>query len=220
MIAAMSSRKLAINLAGCTGAVLLVMVVVTLVTGATQEVHEHYALPEAYAIALLEHADAMRIVFALDVAFLVLYTGFFAAFAKYLTERGRPFVRLAFGAMLATAILDIVEDHHIVALLDGAEQGVLPSPTAITFQVVESACKFSMSYLSLFMFGLAIPRDTRLGLALAIFLTAGTLLSAVIGYALPQASMHAWDNGRWIGFLAGFALAIAWLLKSPAPEPE
>jgi hypothetical protein len=213
----MSSRKLAINLAGATGAVLLVLVVVSLATGATQEPHEHYALPEAFAISLLEHANALRIVFALDIAFLVLYTGFFAAFAKYLAERGRPFVRIALGAMIATAILDIIEDHHIVSMLDAAEQGVLPSPGAIGFQVVESACKFSMSYLSLFMFGLAIPRDSRLGFVLAIYLTAGTLLSAIFAYSMTQSAMHTFDQWRWITFVAGFGLAIAWLLKSPEP---
>jgi hypothetical protein len=215
MIAGMSSRKLAINLAGCTGAVLLVLVVVSLVTGATQEPHEHFALPEAYAISLLEHANALRIVFALDVAFLVLYTGFFAALAKYLAERGRPFVRIALGAMIGTAVLDIIEDHHIVSMLDAAEQGALPSQGAIGFQVVESATKFSVSYLSLFMFGLAIPRDTRLGVVLSAYLTAGTLLSAVFAYSMTQTAMHAFDQWRWLTFVGGFGLAIAWLLKSP-----
>jgi hypothetical protein len=211
----MSNRKLAINLAGCTAAVLAVMVIVSLATGATQEAHEHYALPEAYAISLLEHAKALRVVFALDIAFLALYTGFFAALARYLCERGRPFTRLALGFMIGTAVLDIVEDHHITALLDGAEVGILPSTSAIADQVVLSATKFSLSYVSLFFFGLAIPRDTRLGLVLAVFLTAGTLLSGVIGFALPPESMHAFDSGRWVGFLAGFVLAIAWLLRQP-----
>ena len=77
-------------------------------------------------------------------------------------------------------------------LLDGAEHGVLPSAGAIAFQVVESATKFSVSYLALFLFGLAIPRDTRLGLVLCLFLTAGTLASAVIGYALPPSAQASW----------------------------
>lgn len=215
----MSNRRLAIHLAGCTGAVLVVMVVLSMATGVSQEVHEHYALPEGYAISLLAHANALRALFALDIAFLILYTGFFAALAAYLRDRGRPFVRLALGALVATAVLDIVEDHHIVTLLDGAEHGVLPSAGAIAFQVVESATKFSVSYLALFLFGLAIPRDTRLGLVLCLFLTAGTLASAVIGYALPPSAQASWDSGRWVGFLAGFALAIAWLWKQPDVEP-
>jgi hypothetical protein len=214
----MSNRKLAINLAGCTGAVLVVMVILSFATGATQEAHEHYDLPEAYAISLLEHANALRVVFALDIAFLALYTGFFAAFARYLGERGRPFVKLALGLMVATALLDVLEDHHITTMLDAAERGVLPTNSAIADQVLLSSTKFSVSYVSLFFFGLAVPRDTKLGLVLSLFLTGGTLLSAVIGYSLPPESAHSFDNGRWVGFLIGFVLAIAWLLKAPEPK--
>lgn len=216
----MSSRKLAINLAGCTGAVLIVMVVVAVVTGAAQEPHEHVRMSEEYAMGLLAHADGLRAVMALDIAFLILYTAFFAALARYLTELGRPFVRVAFGLMLATAVLDIIEDHHIIAMLESAEHGVLPAARSITEQATLSMTKFSLSYLALFMFGLAIPRTTRLGLALALFLTAGTLLGAVVGYALPPTHQPAFESGRWIGFLVGFGLATAWLLKSPDAEQK
>lgn len=194
------------------------MVAVSFATGATQEAHEHYALPEAYAMSLIEHAGSLRLVFALDVAFLALYTGFFAALARYLVDRGQPFARLAFGFLLATTVLDIVEDHHIVTMLDAAEQRMLPSVLEITVQTVLSSSKFTLSYVALFLFGLAIPRATRLGLVLAWFLTAGTLVTAVIGYALPPAKAMAFDSGRWVGFLVGFALAIAWLWKQPDAE--
>jgi hypothetical protein len=217
-------RKLAVNLAGCTIAVLVVMVVVSMITHATQEAHEHFALPEPYAIGLLEHADALRAVFALDIAFIILYTGFFAALSKYLVARGRPFAKLAFGAMAAVALLDIIEDHHIVAMLDAAEQSVLPSAGAIAFQAVESATKFSVSYVALVLFGLAIPREGKLGWTLSLLLIVGSLANAIIGYSLPQHAQHGFDSGRWVGFLLGFGLAIAWLLKQPdvevvTPEP-
>jgi len=215
----MSSRKLAMYLAGCTGAVLIVMVVVALTTGASQERFEHVLLPEIYAASLLAHAPGLRAIMALDIAFLILYTAFFAALARYLGALGRPFVRLAFGAMLATAILDIIEDHHIIAMLESVEHEVLPAARSITEQAALSMTKFSISYLALFMFGLAVPRTTKLGLALSLFLTAGTLLSGVIGYALPPAHQASFESGRWIGFLLGFGLALAWLMKS-ADEPN
>jgi hypothetical protein len=213
-------RKLAVNLAGCSIAVLVVMVIVSMVTGATQEAHEHYALPEAYAISLLDHASALRAVFALDVGFIILYTGFFAALAKYLADRGRPFAKLAFGAMALVALLDVIEDHHIVSMLDAAEQAVLPSAGAIGFQVAESATKFSVSYISLVLFGLAIPRQGRLGWALSLVLIVGSLANAVIGYSLPPHAQHSFDNGRWVGFVVGFGLAIAWLLKQPDDDAK
>jgi hypothetical protein len=214
----MGTRKLAIYLAGCTGAVLLVMVVVALTTGASQERHEHVMLAEDYALALLAHAGGLRALMALDVAFLVLYTAFFAALASYLHGLGQPFTRLAFGLMLATAILDIVEDHHIIAMLESAEHQVLPAARSLTEQATLSMTKFSISYMALFMFGIAIPRTTKLGIALAVFLTFGTLLSAVIGYSLPPAHQATFESSRWIGFLAGFGLALAWLMKAPDVE--
>lgn len=210
-------RKLAMYLAGCTVAVMIVMVIVSLATGATQEAHEHFAKPELYAIGLLEHASALRAVFALDVAFVVLYTAFFATLSAYLVQLGRPLARLALAALALTALLDLVEDHHIVALLDAAEQGVLPSAAAISFQVVESATKFSVSYLALFLFGLAVPRTTKLAWALALFLTVGTVLDAIVGDSLPPSAMPSFDSGRWVGFLIGLGLAIAWLRTEPTP---
>jgi hypothetical protein len=205
------------TLAGFTLGILVVMTAISFITGAAQEPHEHFAVPGIYAHALVEHGDALRVVFALDIAFLALYTSFFAALAKYLGDRGRPFVRLALGFMIATAVLDIIEDHHILAMLDASEERMGPSAWEITLQAVISATKFSVSYLSLVLFGLAIPRDTRLGWVLSIFLTAGTLVSAVVGYALPPSAAGMFDQGRWVGFMIGFALSITWLRAQPEP---
>jgi hypothetical protein len=191
------------------------MVIVTLVTGASQEPHEWYQPPAAYAQSLLVRPGALRAVFGLDVGFLVLYTAFFAALADHLARLGRPFVRLALAAMVATAVLDIVEDHHILTLLAVAEAGRPIDDAAIVFQQTLSATKFSISYLALVMFGLAIPRDTRLGIVLAVFLVPGTLISGVLGYAAPPAWRAQLDGGRGFGFLLGFALAAAWLRFSP-----
>jgi hypothetical protein len=213
----MSMRKMSILLAGCTVGVLVLMVITGLITGATQEKHEHFMFPEAYAVSLLAEAKGLRILMGLDIAFLILYTAFFASFTKYLRAIGRPFVTLAFGAMLATAILDIIEDHHILAMLESAEARVLPSASAIQFQAAESAVKFSMSFLALVLYGLAVPRTTRLGLALCLFLTVGTLISGVLGYAAPPDFQAKLESGRWIGFLIGLGLAIAWLRSAPEP---
>ncbi len=212
-----SARKLALALLVPSFGFLLAMVVVGVTTGATQELHEHYALPTVYKKQLLAHADAVRVMFALDVGFIVAYTAFFAAFARYLHALGRPFAYLALGAMLAVSALDLVEDHHILALLDAAEAGTVPNVEQIAWQVAESATKFSVSYVALFLFGLAIPRDTRLGVVLALFLTVVTVATGVLGLAAPPAWRAAIDNGRWLGFAIGFALAAAWLRKAPEP---
>lgn len=213
-----SSRRLALALAAATVAVLIVMGLISLTTGVSQEAHEWYQPPAAYAAGLLARPGLLRVLFALDIAFLVLYTAFFAAFADHLRKLGRPFVWLALGAMIATAVLDIVEDHHILSLLAVAESGRPIDDGAIVFQQTLSATKFSVSYLALVMFGLALPRDTVLGIVLAAFFIVGTLVSGVLGYAAPPAWHEQLDGGRWIGFLIGFALAAAWLRATPEPS--
>jgi hypothetical protein len=147
----------------------------------------------------------------------VLYTGFFAALAQYLRALGRQLLTIALGSLLAVTLLDIVEDHHILALLAQAEAGRPIDEGAIVFQDTLSATKFTTSYLAFFLYGLALPRTTKLGWALALFLTAGTLATAVLGYAAPPTWRESLDSGRWIGFLAGFALAFAWLRAAPEP---
>lgn len=217
----MTNRRLAIVLAYATAAVLIGMVAVSFVTGATQEAHEHFAAPDAYARRLLEQASGLRPVMALDVAFLCLYTAFFVLLSIHLRARGRaaPLVWLAIAAMIGTAVLDMIEDHHILALLDMAEHQVLPSVDAIAWQSTESATKFTLSFLSLLLFGLAIPRETKLGVVLALFLTVGTLASAILGFAIPPASAATVEAGRWAGFFVGFGLAAAWLWREPDPSP-
>jgi len=211
-------RKLAVALAAATGGVLVVMIAVTIVTGANQEAHEHYQVPLEYAKGLLEKPGPLRLVFALDVAFLVLYTAFFAAFAEHLRKLGAPFVRLALGAMIATAMLDVLEDHHILTLLARAEAGHALDDSSIALKAVISSCKFTLSYLSLVLFGLGIPRTTKLGWVLAAFLVIGTLVTAVVDYAAPPEWRHQLDGGRGVGFLVGFGLAVAWL-RSAASAP-
>lgn len=192
---------------------LLLMVVTAVITGATQERHEHFMASSDYTMSLLTHAKGLRVLMGLDVAFCILYTLFFATFAMYLREVGahRVFVYLGLGAMVLTCLLDMIEDHHIISLLEAAEHHVVPADSSIAWQAAESAVKFSVSYFSLVAFGLAIPRTTKLGYVLCLFLTVGTLLTAVIFYAAPPAFQASLESGRWIGFLAGFGLAIAWL---------
>jgi hypothetical protein len=213
-----TSRQLAIGLAVASASILIAMTVLSKVTGVSQEAHEWYQPPAVYATSLLVRSGPLRALFALDIGFVVLYTAFFAALADHLRRLARPFVWLALGAMIGTAVLDIVEDHHILALLGVAETGRPIEEGAIVFQQTLSATKFSLSYLALVLFGLAIPRDTALGLVLAVFLAVGTLAVGVLGYAAPPAWHDSLDGGRWVGFVLGFALAAAWLRVSPEPS--
>lgn len=214
----MSSRRLALVLAAGAGTCLLAMIIVSVVTGATQDAHEWYRAPGAYAAGLLEHAAALRLTFGIDIAFIVLFTTFFIVFADYLRRLGRPFVGFALGALLVTAGLDLIEDHHIITMLDMAAQGRPIDDDHIVLQQLISQVKFSCSYIALVLFGLAIPRTTRLGTVLVAYLTVGTLITAVIGYGAPAAWRTQLDTIRALGFVIGFALTAEWLRRAPEPS--
>jgi hypothetical protein len=201
-------KRQALVLAAATGAVLLSMVAVSAITGATQEAHEHYKPAADYTRDLLAHPGDLRLLMGLDVAFLVLYTAFFGALAKYLKS---TLAWIGFAAMATVAVLDIVEDHHILSLLSLAEHARPIDDASIAFQEVLSSTKFSISYLALFLFGISVPRTTKLGWALCLFLTVGNLVTGVLGFAAPPEWREALDSSRWIGFLAGFGLAFLWL---------
>lgn len=214
-------RRAAFVLAALTTCALAVMIAINLATGATQEGHEWFVAPADYAAGLLAGPQALRALMGVDVAFIVLYTAFFVALRAYLRARGGAgamFASFALGAIALAALLDAVENHHILAALDMAEHGQLASPDSIALQQVISQTKFTAAYLGLTLFGLALPRDTKLGWALSLFLSAGVLVTGVLGIAAPPAWRPLLDQGRWYGFFVGFALA-AWWLRS-APEPD
>jgi hypothetical protein len=204
-----------IHLALAATATLIAMVTVTLVTGYSQETFEVFRDPVVYGADLHAHAGVVRLLFGLDSAFLILYASFFVVFARRIaTSENRTLLWIATGFILATAVLDMVEDHSILSMLYGAENGSAPSGAHVTFQHVLSQFKFHVSYLGLFLFGLCIPRATVAGNALAILLTIGTVLQGAWLYAAPVALLPGGNLGRWFGFIVGFGLSMS-LLRPP-----
>jgi hypothetical protein len=209
MAQARSPAEWTIALAGAGIACLIAMLIITSVTGVSQETFEIVRAPDVYADGLAAHAGALRLLFAIDAAFLVIYAAAFVGFGHHIaTPRNRWFVAIGVGALLATALLDMTEDHHILAMVYGVEAGVRPSAGEIVFEHALSQVKFNVSYLGLVLLGLAVPRDAWAGRALALLLTVGTLIQSVWLYAAPVAALPAGNAGRWIGFLIGFALVI------------
>jgi len=189
---------------------LLAMVTITLGSGVSQETFEIVRAPDRYAAQLVAHAGTLRLLFAIDAAFLVIYAVLFVELGRaFVTAATRALILVAVGALLATAVLDMVEDHHILAMLYGAELGAVPSSGELALQHTLSQVKFNLSYLGLFGLGLSVPRDTRAGRALAALLTVGVLAQCVAIYAAPVARLPILDLVRWLGFVVGFALVIA-----------
>jgi hypothetical protein len=198
-------------------AILAVMVAITLSAGVSQETFEIARSPAVYSADLRRFAAPLRALFGLDSAFLIVYAALLIAFANRIsTPDNRIAIAIAIGAIVATAVLDMVEDHHILAMLRGVEHGVEPTAGQIAFQHTESQVKFHLSYLGLFLLGLHVPRRTVAGTALALLLTVGTLVQGGLLYAAPDPLLPTGNLGRWIGFLVGFGLVLRLALQPAA----
>jgi hypothetical protein len=185
---------------------LAAQIAVTLWTGAAQEPLERVLAPADYQAILLAHPAALRAVFSIDSVFLVLYAAFFVQLARALAPRDAVLARLATFGMLLTALLDAVENQHILSLLAGAERGVAPEAGSILWQASASQVKFHASYFAVFLFGLILPaRDLRERLLAASCLYVQLPLGVLAFVAPPP-----WQDWlvylRWGFYLGGFLL--------------
>ncbi|HEY4242353.1 MAG TPA: hypothetical protein VGM88_21195 [Kofleriaceae bacterium] len=189
--------------------VLAAMVAITLATGVSQETFEVALAPADYGAGLRAFALPLRALFGLDSAFLILYATLFILFAQHIASPPwRLVLRIAIGAILAAAVLDMIEDHHILAMQRAALRGDDPGVGEIAVEHVISQVKFHLAYLAEVLIGLALPRRTTAAKVLAFLLVVGTLVQGAWLYAAPDAALPAGNVGRWIGFFVGFALII------------
>ena len=206
---ASSARSWLRPLGVATALALVAQIAVTLATGAAQEPLERVLAPAAYQAVLLAHPAALRVVFSIDSVFLVLYTAFFVQLARVLAPAGSPsagLARLAVVAMCATALLDAIENQHILSQLAAAEHGVTPSAAAIVAQATASQVKFHLSYFAIFLFGLVLPRGRALDRLLAASCLLVQLPLGVAAFVAPPPLEDALVFARWGFYLAGFLL--------------
>lgn len=187
--------------------VLGAMVGITFATGVSQETFEIARAPDVYAAELRTFATPLCALLGLDSIFLVLYSTLLVQFAlRVRTSSTRVLIVIAIGAILVATLLDMIEDHAILAMLRLAERDIEIGADAIGVQHVISQVKFHAGYLGLFVLGLAVPRTSRAAVALVWLLTVGTLAQGAWLYAAPDSALPAGNAGRWVGFLVGFAL--------------
>lgn len=191
---------------------LAAMVGITALTGVSQE--EFEVLRPDYAAAIARAAPALRVVVALDTLFLLSYTAVFALLVQALGVAGAPLARLGVRLMIAVAVLDMIEDHHLLALARSAEAGAAFGELTLRLQQVLSQAKFLISYLALVMLALGLPRRDRHERAFAWMLGAPLPVMGALQWAAP-ALEAALNVGRWAGFFSGFAAAI-WVVARRA----
>ncbi len=170
-------------------ATVLGMIGIFFATGVGQDALQFVHTPDEYLRLLLANPGALRATVGLDNLFIVLYTTTFIALAGIITREGAPklTLRIALGALLLLAVLDMVENFHFMTMLSAAELGIAPSSAEIRAQVWESLLKFHVGYLGLFLVGFAIPRETAGARLLSNLSWYVQLPVGVLIYVMPRA---------------------------------
>lgn len=197
-------------LAALAGLIVVCMVVGIVSTGSSQDFFQSARPGEAF-LAHLAAAPSMalglRINLGFDNLFIVIYGAFFVFLAVRLRPVLDPWVNaVALVALLVTALLDSVENHHIVEMLHAAGHGLALSAGESQVQMIASQVKFHSSYLGSFLFAFGLWRLGGLGRAIAvalwIYVPFGVLISV-----LPIEVAPPWALGRTCFFVAAFVLS-------------
>jgi hypothetical protein len=184
------------------------MVAIAFSTGVTQEYFEAIHPAAEYAQKLKDSAAVLRVVFTLDNLFLLCYASFFMWFL--VERRGKvdllPANLLAICLFLA-ALLDAIENFHILAMLSRAELGYLPSDGEIELQYVLSAIKFIAGYFVAIVFGILYPRDTLLARCVGASTAIVFPIVGVLVFTTPPFWSELCGLGRFLFFALGYFLS-------------
>jgi hypothetical protein len=196
----------------------LTLLVMALIGSYSQGVFQLILPTEEYTRRLLVSKDFLRAEFAVDHVFIFIYSGFFLAWALQQLRQGADRLPLMVGlcCMLATALLDMIENNHILSMLRTAEQGLAISDADIQWQMWESQVKFMLSYLGVALMGLTWPVAGAFGQFVRLMLVVQIVIGVLI-FAVPQAYLIFFYLIRASFFVIG-PVMILWASNAARPS--
>ncbi|MEM9070836.1 MAG: hypothetical protein AAGE52_20170 [Myxococcota bacterium] len=202
------------------GVLLVILCTMTLLSGVSQQWFEWARAPELYASQLQHDATWLRAIIAVDDLFILAYVSASLLLAERLQPRWTPQTLLLAGGALAAGVLDLHENHQLLALLHQAEPGGEISPEVIADRSTWSQLKWLLGHLAFVSAGLAMRARSPLARVLQAALLGvqpvlGTLCWTVT--AEPWPSLLVWS--RYGAFVSGFLL-FAWLYRDPETEND
>lgn len=213
----MALNRILAALAFLASAIVLCMVAGILATGFSQELFELAPSPALVAEQLRDqpvHALGLRINLGLDNLFLVVYSAFFVLLAVRLRTLLSPVtIAVALAALLLTSLLDALENHHILLMLQALQQGAPISAEELQWQMVASNLKFHLSYVGAFLFAFGFYRLGGLGRVIAFLLWFGYVPLGMITFVVPVEIVVPFALARTVFFVLVFALGGIYFLR-------
>ena len=118
----------------------------------------------------------------------------------------RAIANLSIGAMLVCGFLDLVEDLHILTMIDSAAKGIALSEGQIALQSFLSALKFCASYVSLFALAFILPARTAAEKLMRYTLWFFQLPIGALVYTMPAEHRMPFALLRFVFMISGFFL--------------
>lgn len=214
----MALNRILAALAFLAAAIVLVMVAAILATGFfSQEFFELAPSPVSVADQLRNqplHTLGLRINLGLDNLFIVVYSAFFVFLAVRLRTLLSPaIIAVALAALLLTALLDAVENHHIMLMLHDFQHGAPVSADELQWQMLVSNLKFHASYVGAFLFAFGFYRLGGLGRVIAWLLWFGYVPLGMITFVVPVEVITPFALARTVFFVLVFALGGIYFLR-------
>jgi hypothetical protein len=154
-LAGMDTRKLAPRFAIASAILFVTLVAMQILTGASQAYFEVVHPPATYAARMIAHAAWFRIIVALDNVFIASYVGAFVFGALAFPRRAVTW--LVLGSGILVGLLDLEENHHMLALLHAAEDGLPIAVGDLVRRMDLSSTKFGLAHLAGFFLALLVP---------------------------------------------------------------
>jgi hypothetical protein len=217
-----SLEETALGARCATLAAMLLALLCTLVasTGTSQQWSESFNPPDLYARALLEHARVLRWTVFFDDLFIASYVTASVLFVRARASTSRAWLlRLVPACVLTAGVLDLIENHHILAMLAAAESNLPPGAWQVMAQGVASSLKWLLGHFAFALIGLALPARTPALRAFRASLIGWQLPLGVAVLAQPVAGLD--GTLQWLRYgsvLAGM-IALALLMARAHASP-
>lgn len=196
------------------GVLLATLCAIIVLTGVSQQRFEWVQPPAAYAARLLEDASPLRLTIAIDDLFIVAYTVATIALARAIGAPKAISIVIGCGG-IAAGLLDLHENHQILALLRMAEQGTPLSAEVILSRSELSQLKWLIGHATFVLVGLSLPTSrTRLERSLVVSLVVFQLPVGVLVWVTSGVAFEVLVWVRYASFLAGF-FVIGALARDP-----
>jgi hypothetical protein len=199
----MNDHKLVASRLSVASAVLfLVLVVLQLATGANQHFFELVHAPPDYARLLVEKSSWLKLVFAIDDVFITCYVSATLFTALSFPRKAASYVAIALVA--AAGLLDLEENHHLLALIDAARAGLEPSAAELVRRMDFSSVKWALGHIGFFFFAFFVPGEDALAKAFRWMLVFVQLPLGVAGVV--------YGDLKWLALLRALNLFVGFLV--------